>query len=114
MSLGGRTVTLVTVAEGTKDAWGVAAPVLTQIPIVGCHFRPLSAQETVALTDKAVQMWRLTAEPCAALLAAGPDDRIVYEGVSYEIVGGPKPYADFSGAVVKVTVNCSRQQTQIA
>lgn len=114
MSLGGQTVTLVAVSEGANDTWGIPAPILTQTPIAGCVFRPLSVEETVAITDKAVQMWELTAEPSAALLAAGPDDRITHDGVTYEIVGGPKPHADFSGAISNVTVVCSRQQTQIA
>lgn len=112
--LGQQSVTLVTVSEGAKDAWGIPAPVLTQTTIGGCHFRPLSAEETVALTDSAVEMWRLTADPSTTLLAATAADRIVYNNITYEIVGGVKPHNDFSASVHHVTVDCQRRQTATA
>ena|ERR1700752_2838639 len=113
-SFGGETITVVNYTEGAKDRYGIPARVPSPTTFGGCRFRPLSVTETVALTDTAIEIWKLTAPPVAALLNAEADSVIQVNGVSYEIDGGIKPYSDASGAVFKVTVLCKRQQKDIA
>jgi hypothetical protein len=121
LPLGGQTVTFVSIAEGTKDPWGIAAPVPTDVPVRGCRFRPLSGTEKVGLTDVATDIWRLTAPPVAVVMNAKVNDQIKYSGpetdglvVTFEIDGGTNTFPDADGAPFKVTVLCKRQQKQIA
>lgn len=118
---GNQTLVFETVAEGAKDPWGVAAPVLTDVPVSGCRFRPLNATETVELTDRAVEMWQGTVPPHVAAMTAKPNGRVKYSGpetggvvVVFEIDGRPMTFPDANGEPFKVTVMCKRQQIKIA
>lgn len=109
MTFGSQTVTFVTVTDGVLDRLGIAAKVRTEVAVPGCRFRPLSTEEQVGLTDAATQVWKGTCPPNAAVLAAKAIDEVKVSGVTYQIVGGVKPYTDFSNAVHKVTVMCQKQ-----
>lgn len=109
MSFGGQTVTFVTITDGTKDRLGIPAQVRTPVDVPGCRFRPLTAEEAVALTDVATEVWKCTAPPVAAVLAAKAIDEVKHNGITYQVVGAVKPYNDLSDAVFKVTVMCKKQ-----
>jgi hypothetical protein len=109
-TFGDQTVTFVAVTNGALDRLGIPAQVRTEIAVPGCRFRPLSAEETVGLTDLATEVWKCTAPPVAAVLAAMAIDEVKHNGITYQIVGGVKPYNDyFSNTVHKVTVLCQKQ-----
>lgn len=109
MTFGNDIVTFVAVTEGALDRLGIPAKIKTDVVVSGCRFRPLSVEETVTLTDLSTQMWKCTAPPVAAVLAAQPDDEVKHNGITYQIVGGVKPYPMHSGVIRKVTVMCKRQ-----
>lgn len=118
---GGQTLIFVTVTEGIKDRWGIALPVTTETPVSGCRFRPLSASETVDLTDTGVELWKGTVPAVAAAMTAKLNSHVKYSGpetggevVVYELDGGPKTFPDADGQPYKVTVMCKRQQKNIA
>ena len=94
-TFGGQTVTFVTVEEDldTRDRYNKPAPVRTETDVPGCRFRPLPA--TATLTDGTV-------------LAAKPNDELVVDGVTYQIVGGPRTFVDIGGQPFKTTVICER------
>lgn len=106
---GDQTVIFVTITDGAKDRLGVAVAVETPVPVTGCRFRPLNVEETVNLTDVATEIWKCTAPPVAAVLAAKSIDRLVHNGITYDLVGGIKPFNDASNQVYKVTVMAKKQ-----
>lgn len=106
MSFGGQTVTFVTVTStGTPDALGQKTEVHTSVPVTGCRHRPLSATETPEyLTDIGTQVWKTTAPPVPVAVAAKTTGLLIEGGVTYEIVGGAKPFTDANGQPYKVTI----------
>lgn len=108
MTFGSQTVTFIAVTEGTPDRLGVPAQVRTEHTVTGCRFRPLSAEETVALTNVATEVWKCTAPPVADVLAGKAVDELKVAGVTYQIIGGIKPFEDFTDPF-KVTVLCHKQ-----
>lgn len=107
---GGDTVIFVTITDGVKDRLGVPAKVRTEVAVTGCRFRSFNVQETITLTDVATEMWKCTAPPDPAVLAAKAIDEVKHAGVTYDIVGGVQlfPYAK-SDRIYKVTVMCKKQ-----
>lgn len=112
---GGETVTIVNITESvTEDEWNIPLPDPEETVVGGCRFRPMAFTETIGLTDKPGQVWKLTAPPVAAVLAIKPDSQIKFGDDVYEIEGGARPFTDASGSLFKVTVLCRRQQASIA
>lgn len=111
MSFGGQTVTFVTVTEDTnnRDRYGNPALVRAEVDVAGCHFRPLSAKETLGLGDIATDPWKCTAPPVAAALGATVNSEVKHNGITYQVIAGARPYSDFSDSVFKVTIICQRQ-----
>lgn len=71
----------------------------------GCRNRPLSAAEAAeAYGDVARQVWRATCPPDAAVTAAKSTGTFTEGGKTFHILGGPKPFEDFSNPV-KVTID---------
>jgi hypothetical protein len=106
MTFGAQTVTFIALTgTGVYDELGVEVKTPTPVDVKGCLHRPLSAAETpVWVTDLATQIWKTTAPADAAAVAAKATGELRVNGVTYEIVGGAKPYNDFSGNVHHVTV----------
>jgi len=100
--------------NAATDDWGVPVGYSEWKTVAGVRFRPLNAQEQVALTDRASETWKLTAPPVPDILAIKADSQIQHNGIIYEVDGGMRPFTDASGQLFKVTVMCKRQQTQIA
>lgn len=105
MSFGSQTVTFTTlVGTGVYDADGIEATTPTPVAVKGCRHRPLKAEETpVWLTNLATQIWKTTAPPEAAAVAAKSTGRLTVDGVTYEIIGGAQPFEDFTSPF-KVTI----------
>jgi len=109
MTFGGQTVTFVTITDGALDRLGIPAKERSEVAVPGCRFRPLSTEEAVALTDVATEVWKCTAPPVQVVLDAKATDEVKHNGITYQIIGGVKPYPDMSGALYKVTVMCQKQ-----
>ncbi|MBF4194668.1 phage head completion protein [Mycolicibacterium phlei] len=110
MSFGNQTVTVVIVTgdDDVRDRYNNPQEVRTEVTITGCRFRPMTAKEKQELGDIATEPWKLTAPPVPGLLAARAIDEIRYKGTTYQIIGGVRPYTDFTEHVYKVTVVCER------
>ena len=118
--LGGQVVTFVTVTEDpdNRDRYNSPARVRTETPVRGCLFRPMTAEEKVALgynakrsgdTDVVTDPWKCTAPPVAAVMNAKAGDEIKVGGVVYQITGLPRVFPSLSGRAFKVTVICERK-----
>lgn len=109
MSFGDQAVKIVTVAEtGSPGYLGVKSKSRTEIEVTDCHFRPVGVSETPdAETNVATEVWKLTAPPVAAVLAAKPNGELIYDGKTFKIDGPVMPKYDF-GALHHVTVMCKR------
>lgn len=105
MSFGSQAVTFTTlVGTGVYDADGTEVTTPTPVTVPGCRHRPLKAEEMpVWLTNLATQVWKTTAPPEAAAVAAKSTGRLTVDGVTYEIIGGAQPFEDFSSPF-KVTI----------
>lgn len=105
MTFGSQTVTFITLTgTGVYDADGIETMTEVPVPVSGCRHRPLRAEETPQwLTNLATQIWKTTAPPEAAAIAAKSTGRLSVAGVTYEILGGAQPFEDFSGPF-KVTI----------
>jgi len=83
--------------------------------VTGCHHRPLTFKETAELEfDIATEMWRTTIpigeySPSVRdqVLALQPDDVIRVDGVQYSIIGGVRPFKDFTSSF-KATIISKR------
>lgn len=106
MSFGGQTVTFVTITRGTAGRFE-RAPVRTPVDVPGCRFRPLGTSERVAETDLATEVWKCTAPPVAAVLAATATSELEYNGKTYHVTG-VEPFTDLAGQPFKVTVIAER------
>jgi hypothetical protein len=112
MTLGGQTVTFISVTgSGTYDSLGVEATTRTEVDVMGCHHRPLRAEETPEwLTNIATQIWKTTAPPEAAALAADANGELEVDGIAYHVIAGAQPFTDLSGRVRKVTILSRKQE----
>lgn len=110
-TFGADTLTFVMVAEDLddRDVLGNPAQVRTEVQVPGCRFRPLPATETRTDETTVVKdQWKATCPPHAAVLAAKSQDEIKVDGVTLQIVGGPRVFSDKTGAPFKVSVICER------
>lgn len=106
MLLGTQTVTfIVETPTGPVNSLGTRTMVPTPVDVEDCRFRPLSAQEAAeAMTNVATQVWKCTAPPEAAAVAAKSTGLLKVDGVTYKIIGGAKPFNDMQGVPFKVTI----------
>lgn len=112
MSFGGTTVTFVKLTEDltNRDRYGNPAQIAMSTDVTGCLFRPAKFTETSPIdTQQVLQLWKCTAPPVAAVLAASATDSVIVDGVTYQISGGTEVFADFSGQPFKVTIYCDLQ-----
>lgn len=110
MNFGDQTVIFVAITDGALDRLGIPAKVRTEVSVPGCRFRPLSVDEAVTLTDVATEVWKCTAPPHPTVLAAKAIDEVKHNGITYQLVGGVKPFPGYrSNTVHKVTVMCKVQ-----
>lgn len=102
---GSQTVTFtMLVGTGVYDSDGLEGMTESTVSVAGCRHRPLKADEApVDVTNLATQIWKTTAPPEAAAVAAKSNGRLTVDGVAYEILGGAQPFEDFSG-LFKVTI----------
>jgi hypothetical protein len=109
MSFGSTTVTFISeTPSGTPGRLGSQAPTEVRVDVVGCRFRPLYARELPEdLTNLATQVWRCTAPPEAAAIAAKSTGVVEVDSVKYRIIGGARPFEDFTNPF-KVTIDCQR------
>lgn len=112
MDFGGDSVEIGKRTAGTKGQWNIPEENVAWVTVSGVRFRPLRSYEKVQLYDKAVEPWKLTAPPVAAVMAANANDLVRHNNRIYEIDGGIEPFTDASGALFKVTVMCKRQQVE--
>lgn len=105
MSFGSQTVTFEMPSDtGTPGKLGTKAQAFTGTDVKGCRHRPLSATETPEwLTNIATQIWKTTAPPEAAAIAAKSTGRLKVDDVTYQIIGGARPFEDFTDPF-KVTI----------
>lgn len=122
MSFGGQTVGIVTVTgTGSPGYLGLKTQTRSVTLVSGVHFRPFNATETPQTqTDVAVEVWKLTAPPDTAALAAKSTGEIVYDGTDnptynpadlsnvFQIDGSIMPKYD-DATVHHVTIMCKRQ-----
>jgi hypothetical protein len=80
----------------------------TKVAVQNCRHRPLRDSETPQyLTDVATQVWKTTAPPVPAAMAADPTGHLIVNGITYKIVAGAQPFPDpqsETGAIFKVTI----------
>lgn len=105
MRLGSQTVGFVTlVGTGEYDDYGIEITTEAEVPVTGCRHRPLSAKEaTEALGNVATQVWKTTAPPAAAAIAAASTGKLKVDGREFAIHAGAQPFEDFSDPF-KVTI----------
>ncbi|AHG24330.1 head-to-tail stopper [Mycobacterium phage MichelleMyBell] len=111
MTFGGQTVTFVTYENtGPRRPLGGYQQAETLAPVAGCRHRPLSARETAEYdVNVATVVWKTTAPPAPAVLAARQDGEIRVDGVAYKIIAGPQHHVDMDGQPFKVTILSQRQ-----
>jgi hypothetical protein len=109
MSFGVTTVTFISeTPSGARGKLGTQTPAEARVDVPGCRFRPLYAREMPEdLTNLATQVWRCTAPPEAAAIVAKSTGVLEVEGVKYRIIGGARPFEDFTNPF-KVTIDCQR------
>lgn len=105
-TFGGQTVTFVTITPGTEGRFE-RDKTPTPVDVPGCRFRPLGTSEMVAETDLATEVWKCTAPPVAAVLAATAASELIYGDKTYHVTG-VEPFTDLSGRPFKVTVIAER------
>lgn len=112
MRFGSQTVTFVTVTENpaVRDRYNNPEIIRAEIDVPGCLFRPMNAKEKTDLGDIVTDPWKCTAPPVATVLNAEANGEVKADGVTYKIIGGPRPYPDLSGRPFKVTVICQRME----
>lgn len=106
MTFGSQTVTFITaVGTGVYDELGAETVTTTTVDVPGCHHRPLRADEMPEwLSNIATQVWKTTAPPAAAAIAAKSTGKLTVGGKTFQIIGGSQPFADFTVSPFKVTI----------
>lgn len=122
ISFGGQTVGFVTVTDsGDPGYLGLKSKTRALVRVAGCHFRPVATAEVQAQTDVSTEVWKLTAPPAVAALAAEATGEIAYDGTDspeipvdpnalFRITGPIQPKSGPDGSVHHVTVMCRRQR----
>lgn len=102
---GSQTVAFVSlVGTGEFNDFGEEAMTEVEVPVYGCRHRPLSAKEaTEALGSVAEQIWKTTAPPEAAVVAAASTGKLKVDGKTYHILGGAQAFEDYTDPF-KVTI----------
>lgn len=97
-AFGNQTVTFVTeVGTGVYDDLGIETKTPTDVPVAGCRHRPLSAKEAGELLGNvATQVWKTTAPPEAAAVAAKSTGTLKEGGQTFHILGGAMTFEDYS------------------
>ncbi|SRX93564.1 hypothetical protein MSP7336_01803 [Mycobacterium shimoidei] len=111
-SFGGQTVTFVKyTAAGEPGYLGVKPQTRVETDVSGCRFRPLTVKELNGLNIQATtEMWKCTAPPHPAVLAADGGDEVIVDGKTYEVDGQVQSKPDYnSDEIHHVTVMCKRQ-----
>lgn len=110
-TFGGQAVAFVTVSRsGTRGYLGLAPESRADDTVLGCHFRPVSvAEEPEGSSNVATEIWKLTAPPEAAALAATSTGELTYDGMTFRIDGPIMPKYNFDGTVHHVTIMAKRQ-----
>jgi hypothetical protein len=112
MPFGPDVVELVSLTNATVPGeLGTYAKIETSTSAPGCHHRPLTFSETAELQyDIATELWRTTIpigeysealRSAVLLITAG--DLVRVNGEEYRIVGGVRPFKDFS-TLFKATI----------
>lgn len=106
MIFGSQTVTFVTVTgAGTYDELGGETQTTTSVAVAGCRHRPLRAEEMPEwLSNIATQVWKTTAPPAAAAIAAKSTGKLTVGGQTFQIIGGSQPFTDYTTSPFKVTI----------
>lgn len=100
-SPGRETVTVLTLADSTKDRLGVPARTWASTPVPGCSLQPVSATEANTNADLTIAMWRLYAPPTLQLTSR---DRIQVGADVFEVFGDPQLWRDGRGRPQHVQV----------
>lgn len=115
MRPGAQTVHVVTVTEDLNDRDRLNKPKLVraEVPVRGCRFRPLTAKEevdaaSIHVGEIVTDPWRCTAPPHPAILGLKSRDELKHDGVTYQVVGGPRVFPGPRGRPFKVTIICRR------
>ena len=122
MTFGGQTVAFVTVTRGDTPGYlGLAVESRTAVTVSGCRFRPMpSTEQPEGATDVASEMWKCTAPPEAAALAAQSTGELIYDGTTtptipdaadstvFRIFGPAVPKYDRDGQIHHVTIMAKR------
>lgn len=117
MSFGVDTVIFVSYSDAaTPGELGTYPQTETLISAPGCRHRPLTFQEINELGfDVATEVWKTTVPineysdtVRAQIMAMQPDDAIRVNGVQYQIIGGVRPFKDFTDWF-KATIFSKRQ-----
>jgi hypothetical protein len=105
-ALGNDTVTFVTLTRtGTPDAMGEILPTISRVDVLNCRHRALPAttptqrEQAEDITDVATQVWQTHCPPVTAALTAGVTDRIIVNGITYQIAGGVVRVTGADGAI---------------
>lgn len=120
MSFGGETVAIVTVGEDVsiRDENGQPQKTRVEATVSGCRFRPLNSKERNDMTtakekkdslgERVADPWKLTAPPVPAVMNAKNTDELKFNGITYQLIGVPRVFSDFSGRAYKVTIIVER------
>lgn len=104
---GRQTITFVSVTYDVTDLDALGKPALIRTPtdVAGCRFRPLPATQKVDDKGQVVtNPWKATCPPAPAVINATTGDELIVDGVTYKMVGVPRPTVDLYGTPFKVTV----------
>lgn len=94
IALGNDTITWVQRSVGSTDAYGQEIYTETQTVIPQCSLQPASTTEKLGEQDIVVGLMKLY---CPTGYAFQSVDRIICNGITYEIDGDPMPWNDFFG-----------------
>jgi hypothetical protein len=109
---GNTTVGFVTITtSGEPDEFGVRPETETIVEVAGCRHRPLSASEASEVgVEISTQVWKTTAPPSAAAIAAESTGRLTVDGDTFQIIGGAQPFTDMDSRPFKVTILSKKQE----
>lgn len=110
MNPGGDTVTFVTKGGSSRDSMGNLIVVETSEDVEGCFFQPVSVDDTVSDTQFASATHRCISPPDDAVVAIGPEDRLIFNGVSHRILG-KRTFNDWHGRLDHITIVCEEQSS---
>lgn len=95
--------------DGTPGKYNVVGPVSHTHTVVGCFVQPISVSDNLTDTTYSDATTKCIAPSNDVTLAAQSEDKILFQGLTYRIVG-TKAYRDFWGRNVHVTFICKEQE----